>query len=750
MQCNVLTGHGFKLWLSPGAPSSIHDLFEMARTPLTFCPDSLINRLLACLVLLLMSNVADAQWKKIAPPVEQLVVGSDGFVVPSQFTLPNGYTYWLHTTGSITASNTGDQVDAHYYNMLPSISLVGFKVRQNASTEPFLQAVSPKPKSSTNEYFDAIPSSGVPLQFRFYDRNDRATDPFYYNDNIGSFNVEVAQWTPELIVQHDTLDFGTIEVGKQLSLLDSFQAYGKQPLNVTNIWIQPSTGGNAFSVISERGTAFQLSETTSQLMVTAAPAARGPLLAFLHIATTNAFGGNDRVIVLKGNAVGPEVRMLSSTDTIDFGVIAAGANTERGRAFINVGDVATSITGVTISTPAIFSAATPLALPPDVQASLLFTFSPSVEGNYFAYADIQFAHGETKRLYLRGRAGKGIPSLSTKFIDFGRVFIGEDSVIGLQLTNIGDVEYLLESVTIDNGQFSFTGIDNNVKIGPKAMVQYLVTFAPTYHLDPYHEGRMVFTYDNGVIDTVILRGRDDAPLSALLKMDTNYYFRPGDEVTVAQRLIADLELTIAPIRKFSEFVQFDKDVLEFVRVEKGSLISSNAWVLKTSQTGGAIDITISSETERLDGPGKLLNFVFRIRENTPPGTVTHINQVTPNFYNDLEPLATVEDGMIHILDRCDPILVAGIENDTMSFIEQNRPNPFNPTTEIPFYVGIEGRVRIELFNPIGESMGAILDETRTVGVHRLQFDGSALSSGVYTYVFTLNGSRFVNRMHLLK
>jgi hypothetical protein len=249
---------------------------------------------------------------------------------------------------------------------------------------------------------------------------------------------------------------------------------------------------------------------------------------------------------------------------------------------------------------------------------------------------------------------------------------------------------------------------------------------------------------------VILRGRDDSPLSALLRIDTNYYARQGEEIVVTQRLIAELDLTKTPIRKFTEFIQFDKDILEFIRVEKADLIASNDWVLKTSQVGGAIDIAISTGTARLGGPGKLFKFVFRVRDNAPEGSVTPITQVTPNFYNTIEPLAQVSNGVVHILDRCDPIIIAGIARDTTSFIEQNQPNPFNPSTEISYYIGNEGHVRIDLYNAIGEHVGVLLDEVRPEGAQHLRFDGSALPSGVYTYVFTTNGKREVKRMQLVR
>jgi hypothetical protein len=704
----------------------------------------------ALLLTLIASAPAQAQWQKIAPPIETITVPSNGSRIPTNFTLPSGMQYWVRTSGTVIMSNGGDIADAHYYNVTPTgLGFTGFMVRAGGNDQ-LMQMISPQAYRADHIYVDPVTSTGSPLSFRLSDENPLKPQTDYYADNNGSLTVDVAQFTPELIIQYDTLNFGKVQIGSPASLLDSIQAYGKGALNVTKVSIQNITGGNAFTFTSERGVGFTFTETTNEFNVTAAPTVRGQIRAAMHIQTSNALGSKDRIIYLMAEAEGADIIMVRTNYTLDFGVVAAGTTNDRARPFYNQGNAASSITGVVISTPTVFSAATPVQIPAQTQQNLWFTFVPPAQGNYFATADVQYADGGSKRMYLKGRAGVGVPSLSTRLIDFGRVLIGEDSVIGLELGNVGDVQYLLESVTIDNNQFSFSGIDKNVKVGPGAKLSYWVTFKPTFHLDPYHEGRMVFKFDNGVEEVVILRGRDDSPLSALLRIDTNYYTRPGETITITQRLIGDLGLTKTPIRKFTEFIQFDKDVLELIRVEKADLVNSNDWVLASSQIGGAIDITLSTVNARLGGPGKLFNFIFRVRDNAPERSTTPITQVTPNFYNTIEPLAKVSDGIVHILGRCDPILIAGTKIDTGSFIEQNQPNPFNPTTELSYYIGREGRVTIELYNSVGERVAVLLDETRPAGTERLRIDGSSLPSGIYTYVFTANGTHEVRRMHLVK
>ena len=64
---------------------------------------------------------------------------------------------------------------------------------------------------------------------------------------------------------------------------------------------------------------------------------------------------------------------------------------------------------------------------------------------------------------------------------------------------------------------------------------------------------------------------------------------------------------------------------------------------------------------------------------------------------------------------------------------QNYPNPFNPATKIKFALPFDSRVKISVYNILGELVDVILDEVRTVGYHDIQFNGLNMSSGMYIY-----------------
>jgi len=83
-------------------------------------------------------------------------------------------------------------------------------------------------------------------------------------------------------------------------------------------------------------------------------------------------------------------------------------------------------------------------------------------------------------------------------------------------------------------------------------------------------------------------------------------------------------------------------------------------------------------------------------------------------------------------------------------LSQNYPNPFNPYTSITFTLPVEGIVKIDLFNILGQKMQNIINEVKTEGVHTVIFDSKQLNSGVYFYKLDVNGYTRVMKMNLLK
>ena len=61
----------------------------------------------------------------------------------------------------------------------------------------------------------------------------------------------------------------------------------------------------------------------------------------------------------------------------------------------------------------------------------------------------------------------------------------------------------------------------------------------------------------------------------------------------------------------------------------------------------------------------------------------------------------------------------------------NRPNPFNPSTEIRFALPGAGRVMVDIYNLSGQKVSTPLDSELSAGIHTIRWDASGMSAGLY-------------------
>ncbi len=91
------------------------------------------------------------------------------------------------------------------------------------------------------------------------------------------------------------------------------------------------------------------------------------------------------------------------------------------------------------------------------------------------------------------------------------------------------------------------------------------------------------------------------------------------------------------------------------------------------------------------------------------------------------------------------------EDFPISFeLQQNFPNPFNPSTRIQYALPNQMQVRLEVFNILGQRVATLINEDKAAGRHEVTFDAVGLSSGIYIY--RLQGDSFMEtrQMFLVK
>jgi hypothetical protein len=65
------------------------------------------------------------------------------------------------------------------------------------------------------------------------------------------------------------------------------------------------------------------------------------------------------------------------------------------------------------------------------------------------------------------------------------------------------------------------------------------------------------------------------------------------------------------------------------------------------------------------------------------------------------------------------------------FVDQNFPNPFNPSTRIRYGIPRESFVTARIFNLLGQEVATLFEGQQNAGVYSVVFDASRIGSGMY-------------------
>jgi len=81
---------------------------------------------------------------------------------------------------------------------------------------------------------------------------------------------------------------------------------------------------------------------------------------------------------------------------------------------------------------------------------------------------------------------------------------------------------------------------------------------------------------------------------------------------------------------------------------------------------------------------------------------------------------------------------------------QNYPNPFNPLTTISFNLPEPGKVKIVIYNLLGQKVSTLLNNQMESGFNTAIWDGSDFAGGMYYYTLISGKYKSTRKMLLLK
>jgi hypothetical protein len=81
---------------------------------------------------------------------------------------------------------------------------------------------------------------------------------------------------------------------------------------------------------------------------------------------------------------------------------------------------------------------------------------------------------------------------------------------------------------------------------------------------------------------------------------------------------------------------------------------------------------------------------------------------------------------------------------------ENYPNPFTTTTTFHYELPQSAQVTLRVYDVLGREVTTLVDQEQGAGFYDVEFDGSALSPGVYLYRLQIGVSEAAGLMVLMK
>ncbi|MFH0991830.1 MAG: carboxypeptidase regulatory-like domain-containing protein [bacterium] len=101
-----------------------------------------------------------------------------------------------------------------------------------------------------------------------------------------------------------------------------------------------------------------------------------------------------------------------------------------------------------------------------------------------------------------------------------------------------------------------------------------------------------------------------------------------------------------------------------------------------------------------------------------------------------------------------PISVSEIGHEKMVpagfVLEQNFPNPFNPSTTIRYSIPTDSKVTLEVFSLLGKNVATLVERMLKAGEYQIQFNAASLPSGTYFYSLTAGEFRLTRKLMLIR
>ncbi len=108
--------------------------------------------------------------------------------------------------------------------------------------------------------------------------------------------------------------------------------------------------------------------------------------------------------------------------------------------------------------------------------------------------------------------------------------------------------------------------------------------------------------------------------------------------------------------------------------------------------------------------------------------------------------------VVHLSGTTAPTSIYADDNQSPAdfSLSQNYPNPFNPVSTIKYSLAKSSKVKLQVFDILGNKITTPVNKKQSAGSYEVEFDGSNLASGIYFYRLRAGSFVETRKMILLK
>ncbi len=208
-------------------------------------------------------------------------------------------------------------------------------------------------------------------------------------------------------------------------------------------------------------------------------------------------------------------------------------------------------------------------------------------------------------------------------------------------------------------------------------------------------------------------------------------------------------LHVEDVKGYGFLLQYDTDRYDFLEARElaDSFLKSGSGgkpvSMASNRTPGKLEIgAVKIDGQVAGGEGDLVDLVFRTSVTPSAEDFQITESVLVGLDGAVEPFTNVEIGDLRPLPDAHGL-------------DRNAPNPFNPSTVIGFRLPEAGRVRLVVYNLLGQEVRVLVNEKMEAGYFTMTWDGTdelgrRVASGVYIYRMKAGAFSATRRMLLLK